>query len=256
MLVGVAGREEGQEDLLAEPEILVDQSRACLNIVQDRAVMLHHPARRSAGPGRVDDAGQIGALDSCRGGDARRVRVLRVDQLLPLQEADVAGLGQAAHRFDADDMLAIGAADRRGKQRAGELLRRHDHRAGAAVVQDVLVVALRIGRVGRHRDAARGHDGQVAQEPLRAVLRHQHHPLARLEANALQPRGKARDRLGRLLPAGGAPLPLLLDPQEGPLAALAGTREEHGDEVGESLQLAHPVSLHGRARYPASNRFP
>src|SRR3546814_16758219 len=64
MLVGVAGGEEGQEDLLIPAEILRDDVGAALDIVQDRAVMLHHPARRAAGAAGVDDAGEIVAAEA------------------------------------------------------------------------------------------------------------------------------------------------------------------------------------------------
>ena len=61
MLVGVAGGEEGEEDLVVPAEILGDQRGAAFDIVQDRAVMLHHAARRAAGARGVDDAGEVAA---------------------------------------------------------------------------------------------------------------------------------------------------------------------------------------------------
>ena len=61
MLVGVAGGQERQEHLVVPAEVAGDDVGARLDIVQDRAVVLLHPARRAAGAAGVDDAGEVGA---------------------------------------------------------------------------------------------------------------------------------------------------------------------------------------------------
>src|SRR5215210_5294682 len=66
MLVGMACRKERQEDLVAPPEVARDHFGAGFDIVQDRAVVLLHPARRTAGAAGVDDAGEVPTGD-CRG---------------------------------------------------------------------------------------------------------------------------------------------------------------------------------------------
>ena len=43
MLIGVAGGEEGQEDLVVPAEVVGDDVDAAFDIVQDHAVMLHTP---------------------------------------------------------------------------------------------------------------------------------------------------------------------------------------------------------------------
>jgi hypothetical protein len=46
MLIGVGEGQEGQEHLVLPAEILGDERAAAVDIVEDRAVMLHHAARR------------------------------------------------------------------------------------------------------------------------------------------------------------------------------------------------------------------
>ena len=59
MLIGVARRQERQEHLVVPAEILGDDVGAAFDIVEDRAVMLLHAARRAAGAAGVDDAGEV-----------------------------------------------------------------------------------------------------------------------------------------------------------------------------------------------------
>jgi hypothetical protein len=76
MLIGMACRKEGEEDLVAQPEVVGDHVDAAFDIVQHRAVMLHHAARRAAGSARVDDAGEILAREGRAGGAGVHVRRL------------------------------------------------------------------------------------------------------------------------------------------------------------------------------------
>ena len=152
--------------------------------------MLHHAARRAAGPRGVDDAGEIGAREAGRRGAGAGVGGLGGDERVPVVELDVAGL-PAGQRLDADHRLAAVRPDRGREQGPRKLLGGDDDGAGAAVVEDMLVVALGVGDVGRHGDAAGRHDGEVADQPFRPVFRDQHHPVAGREAEPLQRGGEA-----------------------------------------------------------------
>src|SRR3546814_9538399 len=73
MLIGVAERQEGEEGLiLADAEVVDQDFGGARAIVQDRAMMLHHPTRRPAGTAGVDQAGKVLA----RHREAARLRFL------------------------------------------------------------------------------------------------------------------------------------------------------------------------------------
>ena len=63
MLISVACRKKGQEYFVTPAEIRRDDVDAAFDIVQDRAVMLPHPARRAARAAGVDQAGKQFAPD-------------------------------------------------------------------------------------------------------------------------------------------------------------------------------------------------
>src|SRR3569623_1515826 len=120
--------------------------------------------------------------------------------------------------------------------------------AGARRVDDAVgVVALCIGGVGRHGDAARGHDRQVADAPFGTVLADQHDAVPRRETDRLEPGGEARHLARRLGPALRHPAAVLLVPQERRVAFLPCARQEHGDQAWEMFQRSHP-SLPGGPR--------
>ena len=128
------------------------------------------------------------------------------DQLGPMVELrDVLRLA-GADVVDADDVMAFGREQHRRDQGLGQLLGRDDHRPRARIAEDVLVIAGGVGGVGRHGDAAGGHDAEVGDQPFRPVLADQHHPVARLEAEPLQAVGQRRDLPRRLAPADRLPL--------------------------------------------------
>jgi hypothetical protein len=207
--------------------------------VEDRAVMLHHAARRAAGAGRVDEAGEILAPEARRRRAGLDVRPrLGFDQSLPVMDEDSAPLA-GADRLERDDVLAGRASVGGRKQRPRQLVVRDEDGPSAGIVHDMLVVPLGIGRVGGDGDAARGHDREVRDQPFRPVLRDQHHSVARAEAEPLQRRGHRRDLPGRLAPASRAPLASALRPEEWRVALLPGAGKEHRDEVREIFELAH-----------------
>ena len=173
------------------------------------------------------------------------VGALGGDQGVPVVEGDVAGLA-AGQRLHADHRLAAVRADRGGQQGPGQLLGRDDDGAGAAVVEDVLVVALGVGDVGRHGDAARGHDGEVGDQPFGPVLGDQHHPVARARARAASARRRARRPCPRPRASeSSCHAPSCLAQRKGasPFCLRAG--EEHGDEIFEMFELAHSLSRAG-----------
>ena len=97
MFIGMAGRQEAQENLVVPAEIGLDDIEAAFDIAQDRTMMLAHAARRAASAAGVDDAGQVVAL----GIDGQRLRRGLGDQIGIKREADIAGLTDA-QRFEPD----------------------------------------------------------------------------------------------------------------------------------------------------------
>src|SRR3546814_3288736 len=75
MFIGVAKRQEGQENLfVADAEVVDENFGGARGIVQDRAMMLHHAARRAAGAAGIDQAGGVLALDA----EAARLDFLKI----------------------------------------------------------------------------------------------------------------------------------------------------------------------------------
>jgi hypothetical protein len=147
--------------------------------------MLHHAARRTAGAAGVDDAGQLLALERGTAATASASAGCLAIRSLPVVEVHRPRLA-GADLVDPDHHPRRGRADRRGQQCLGELGVRDDDRAGARILDDVLVIALGVGGVGRHRHAARGHDRQIGDAEFRPVLGDQHHPVAVLQPQRLE----------------------------------------------------------------------
>ena len=102
------------------------------------------------------------------------------------------------------------------------------------------MIALGVGGVGRHRDAAGGHDREVGDQPFGPVLADQHDPVAGLQADALQRCGERRDLPRRLGPADRLPRAVALGPQERLVALLARSRQEQRNEVFGNVRAAEP----------------
>jgi hypothetical protein len=239
MLIGMAQGQEGQENLVAPAEILQHHLSRAFDIGQDRAMMLHHAARGAAGAAGIDDARLVAA----RGGLGQRAGIdigwMGGDQVGP-QAAGIIAL-RTADRLHRNDQADLRSQHRR-HQRRRQLGGRHDHRTRAAVGQDMLMVARRIGGVGRHRDAAGGHDRQIGDAEFRAIFADQHHRVAGLQPFRLQP-GRHRCHLARDFgPAQRLPSPLRLAPQEGRVALFLGAGKEHGDQIGETFDRPHRLN--------------
>ena len=111
--------------------------------------MLHHPARRAAGAGGVDDAGEVVALEvAAPAAQAATSALLGGDQRGPVVELDIACLARRAAARSPITCSQLFERIAAGSSGLRQLLGRDDHRAGAAVVQDMLVIALGIGDVG------------------------------------------------------------------------------------------------------------
>ena len=102
---------------------------------------------------------------------------------------------------------------------------------GAAVVENMLVIGGGVGGVGRHGDAAGGHDPEIGDTPFGAVFGDQHHPVAIFETDALERFGEGRDLAGGFGPADRLPRAVDLGAEKRLVAALAGAVEEHGYQI-------------------------
>ena len=132
--------------------------------------------------------------------------------------------------------LAVGRLERRRQQAPGQGAGRDNGPERAAVGQDMNVIFRRIGGVGRDRDAARRHDRDIGDQPFRAVLRNQHHAVARLQAHVDQAAGEVLDRLGGLAPAHGLVSAVALGPKEGLVAALVRLLEKEPGQARPILE--------------------
>src|SRR3546814_18401799 len=92
MLISVAGREEGKEDLVVPAEVLGDDVCAALDIVEDGTVVQHDAAWRAAGAAGVDEAGEVAPGDGGAGGAGGDVRRMDFDQPLPVVELEMQAL--------------------------------------------------------------------------------------------------------------------------------------------------------------------
>ena len=110
--------------------------------------------------------------------------------------------------------------------------------AAPAIVEDMLVIARRVGGVGRHGDAARGHDREVGDQPFGAVLADQHDAVAGLEPDPLEAVGQRRDLPRRLGIADRLPRRRRAWPTGTACRPCSRARVRNmRDEVGEMLEL-------------------
>ena len=208
MLIGVAGRQEGQEDLVVPAEVGGDDVDAAFDIVQDHAVVLHHAARRAAGAAGVDDAGEVFAPD-LRHALLERADVRSGRRPARPNDGNWATSGAWPVMMSSIEMTwwHSDANSTAGISVLGQLLGRDDHRAGARIAEDMLVIAGGVGGVGRNGDAAGGHDAEVGDQPFRPVLADQHAP-GRPASSPMRLRlvGQRRHLPRRLVPADRLPL--------------------------------------------------
>ena len=244
VLVGMRQRQERQEHIVAAAD-LAQHLRAAATVVQDGTVRQHHAFGRATGPRGVDDAGEILGRECL--GARQRVGVIAFaqgDGFGPRQPRRAGG-SLTDGGLDADDEPHGAKALRGAAQALFELGVGGDHATGAAVVEQVAMLALAVGGVRRHGHRARGHDGEIGDQPFRPVLGGEDDALARLHAQRAQaPRQRADLGCdfapGERLVAAGAPAP-----NERPFAVARGLVEEHHDQVAPAF-LSHaqrPSSL-------------
>uniref|UniRef100_A0A494G9R2 Uncharacterized protein n=1 Tax=Solanum lycopersicum TaxID=4081 RepID=A0A494G9R2_SOLLC len=237
MLIGVAERQEGQEHLLvADPEVVDEHFRGPRRIVEDRAMMLHHATRRATGATGVDKAGGIVARHRLPTRlEVGAIRLAARNKRLPVEHLHIALLADA-HVLHRDHGLDI-RTQHRGHQHAREFRGRDDNRTRAAVVEDMLVIALGIRGVGGNRDAARRHDRKVGDAEFGAVLADQNDAVAVLQSQLAQIVRERRDLVRDLPPAQRVPRPVGLAPQKRIFAAAPRTVEEHRDQTREMVEM-------------------
>ena len=208
----------------------------------------HHPLGLTAGARGVDQAGGVGALH-ISGAFVAFVDLApsQLHHLVPAMEAGAACLADG-WGFDGNHPFHLRRPRHRRQQPLRQRRRRHDRRPGAAVLEHVEMIVSRVGGVGRHRDAARGHDADIGDQPFGTVLRYQDHPVAGLEAKGAQTLGERPHPFGRLGPAQRPVAAILLGPQERTLAKPFGLVEKHRRQRRPGVGFHHRCRRFTQAR--------
>ncbi len=235
------------------------RSAARLDIVQDRAVVLHRPRGARAVPG-VDEAGQVLAAE--RAGKAARSVSAR--PLSPRRRqswnCQVARSGRRAVR-SMPITIRGGWRSTAGRAVSWPASVFETMIAQApAILDDVLVVALGIGRCRWARSPQpAAMIAVIADAEFGAVLRDQHHPVAALQAERGERRRETRHLAGRLGPAGRLPFSSRLVPEEGRVALFLVAARRTSDQIVEPFELyAFPSPQFGRllpGRPPLRRRY-
>ncbi|GBD42535.1 hypothetical protein HRbin39_01929 [bacterium HR39] len=251
VLVGVGERQEGEEDLVAEPGPL-QQADGTADVGEDVAVAEHHSLGPAAGARGVDEAGEI-----VRPGPLREVHLRRRlplgQRLLPAHLAHVArrlvvAAVHAHHHAHPAHLLE-------GRVQAGEELGRgHDRRLRLAVLQQIGEIGRPVGGVGGHRHGPGAHDGEIGDAPLGAVLREQQHPLSGRDPRRGEKARKERRLAVHLRIGPGAPRVFALRQEQrgvaAPLTRACEGLQQVGSEVGKPH---HPLADRcGRVRAAAA----
>ena len=199
-------------------------------------MMLLHTARCAAGSRGVNEAGQIGALDArCTLQHRRHMRRAVFHLIRPIKHADITLL-RGTHIFHHNEEFDM-RTQRCGHDRPGQFGRRDDHGTRAAVIQDMLVVALSVGDVCRHRHAAGGHDAMIGNQPFRPVFRNKNDPIPVIEAESTQVVRKCRDLITHLSPALADPGAISLVPKERRITAFVHAGVEQRNQVRKAVNL-------------------
>ncbi len=104
-----------------------------------------------------------------------------------------------------------------------------------------MVIVHGIGRIGRHRDRAGGHDRQIRYCPFGPVFGHQPDPVARPDPQGHQPARKRGYLLGDFRPTLTLPLLVALRPEQRSGAVPLGLIEEHRGEITNGLVIHKPL---------------
>jgi hypothetical protein len=254
---GVEDRERALGDVRQrqERELLVARARLgrevrVAELEQDVAVAQHRPLGRPGGAGGVDEDGQVlglGDLDH----PIERARVLAVvagaqlEQRREVQHLRIAEAVQALQVVHDDlDELPTAGADLQDLVEL--LLVLGEEEAGAAVVDDVLDLARRVGRVDPVGDPAHREGAEIGVEPLGTVVGDDRHHVAGAETEGDETEAGVARALAVLAPADRAPDPQVLLAHGDPVAALAHHVPEEGGQRG--------LSVHGEAAPGVAHR--
>ncbi len=205
VLIAVRDRQVGQVGFVFQAQRAHQLERAGA-VGQDATVRQHDPARRAAGAGRVDQAGQR----RCRNKGGFRHDVvgrLRVpDQVEPGHDPHCAGVPLSAG-IDRDQQVKATGFSRASQHPVGQRVRRHNRRACPGVAQQVRLIIDRIGGVGRDRHGADGHQRHFGDRKLRPVFHAQQYPITRRDARRAQMSGAGRGHAAELAPGNRMPRP-------------------------------------------------
>ncbi len=168
-----------------------------------------------------------------------------------LLERDHLGVGEAAQALhvEHDDLSQARRALAHGQDLVELLLVLHEQIFGVAVVDQVLDLRRRIGRVDAGRDPRRAQHAEVAEQPFLVVVGQDGGALSRLQPERDQPRA---DRLGRvavLAPGVGLPDAAVLLAHGHLVAARADAMPEQGGHRLEAIELdgLRDLNVHVRA---------
>jgi hypothetical protein len=168
---------------------------------------------------------------SWRPSTAARART-RGDEFIPLVNADGERRFNRQRLHSDNEIKRIGVVRRR-EQLQPQLLRRHDGCFGAAVGQDMRVIAHGVGDIERHGNGARRHDRKIGDEPFRSTFTDDRNPIAGFDAETAQGFREFCHLIDKLAPARrqiGA-FAVALRPHDGPVALSRGLVDDHLHQI-------------------------
>ena len=241
VFIGMRQRQEGQKHFLAEPHLLERMRRAGA-VMQDRPVRQHDALGRPSRSRRVDDDGGPIRAD-VTGGLANGFRIFPapLEYGRPFEQFGVHRL-IGLELLHADDKSRAVGLMCGGKQVFRQFPGRDQGADRARIRQNVGMVGDKIGGVGGDGNRARRHDRELGNQPLGAVLRHQHHPVSFIDAKRFETAGECRYAAGDFGPTVRLVSAVFFRPQEGFVPMLLGLVEEHGHKIWPSV-LGHRFLL-------------
>ena len=132
------------------------------------------------------------------------MRLAQRGQLLERHHLRVGEAAQALH-VEHDDLPQAGRALAHGQDLVELLLVLHEQVLGVAVVDQILDLRRRIGRIDAGRDARRAQHAEIAEQPFLVVVGEDGGALARLQPERDEPRADRLGRLAVLAPGVGLP---------------------------------------------------
>ena len=162
VFIAVRQWQERQIDMLANGFELLDQRERAPTVGADGAMRQHHSARRTAGAGGVDQAGQRAIGDQIGFSGDVVTGALICDQIGPAQQVR----GRDVPWFDQNERFHQTLGQNPCSQRRGG----YDGNRGAAVAQHMGVIGRGVGDVGRNRHGTYRHQGGFSDRVVRPVF--------------------------------------------------------------------------------------